>query len=169
MPEVDGITATERLREIAPHVSVTMLSIHGDGTTRVQAREAGADASVEKQTSVEDLLAEICWAKRRLSSGDRSPQHPKDTWSSDYAWYLGYIGDPASGDFRNPLVHMRFGEMVHHMEVTLVQEQGRWLIDDVKSWTEWIWKLALIEFSFTTSPLPVHNFFASMWHNDVKR
>lgn len=73
MPEMDGITATKRLRELAPHVSVVMLSIHGDSATRVLAREAGAAAFVEKQASVEDLLAEIRRVVRRLPSDDRSP------------------------------------------------------------------------------------------------
>jgi DNA-binding NarL/FixJ family response regulator len=59
MPEMDGITATERLREFAPSVSVVMLSILGDAVTQVLAREAGAAAFVEKQASVELLLAEI--------------------------------------------------------------------------------------------------------------
>jgi DNA-binding NarL/FixJ family response regulator len=83
MPEMDGITATKRLRELAPFVSVVMLSILGDSATRVQAREAGAAAFVEKQTSVEDLLAEIRRAARRPSSENRSSQHPADTRPSD--------------------------------------------------------------------------------------
>ncbi|MEA3340459.1 MAG: response regulator transcription factor [Chloroflexota bacterium] len=57
MPEMDGITATERLGEMSPHVTVVMLSIHGDAATR--ARTAGAAAFVEKQGAVETLLAEI--------------------------------------------------------------------------------------------------------------
>jgi DNA-binding NarL/FixJ family response regulator len=59
MPEMDGITATERLREMSPHVTVVMLSIHGDAATRARARAAGAAAFVEKQGAVETLLAEI--------------------------------------------------------------------------------------------------------------
>ena len=59
MPEMDGITATKRLRKLAPSVPVVMLSILGDAATRVLAREAGAAAFVEKQASVENLLAEI--------------------------------------------------------------------------------------------------------------
>ena len=59
MPEMDGITATRHLHEVAPLVSVVMLSIHGDTATRAQAREAGAAAFVEKQSSIEVLLAEI--------------------------------------------------------------------------------------------------------------
>jgi len=59
MPEMDGITATERLREMSPHVTVVMLSLHGDAATRAQAYAAGAAAFVEKQGAVEILLAEI--------------------------------------------------------------------------------------------------------------
>ena len=59
MPEMDGITATEWLHEMSPHVTVVMLSVHGDAVTRARARAAGAAAFVEKQGSVETLLAEI--------------------------------------------------------------------------------------------------------------
>ena len=83
MPEMDGITATEHLREVAPLVPVVMLSIHGDGATRARASAAGAAAFVEKQASVEDLLAEIRRAVRRPPPEDHSSQHPVDTWSPD--------------------------------------------------------------------------------------
>ncbi len=59
MPKMDGITATERLREVSPRVTVVMLSIHSDAVTRARAYAAGATALVEKQGSVEILLAEI--------------------------------------------------------------------------------------------------------------
>ena len=59
MPEMDGITAAERLREMSPHVTVVMLSVHGDAITRAQAHTAGAAAFVEKQGAFETLLAEI--------------------------------------------------------------------------------------------------------------
>jgi DNA-binding NarL/FixJ family response regulator len=83
MPEMDGITATRRLHELAPQISVVMLSIHGDSATRVEAREAGAAAFVEKQASVEELLAEIRRAVRRSPSDDHSSQRPVDTQSTD--------------------------------------------------------------------------------------
>jgi DNA-binding NarL/FixJ family response regulator len=73
MPKMDGITATRRLRELAPFVSVVMLSIHGDSATRMEAREAGAAAFVEKQASVEELLAEIRRAVEEQPPGLAGP------------------------------------------------------------------------------------------------
>lgn len=64
MPEMDGITATERLHEVAPQVAVVMLSLHGDAATRARARAASAAAFVEKQGAVDILLAEIRRAAR---------------------------------------------------------------------------------------------------------
>ena len=62
MPEMDGITATERLCELIPPVSVVILSIHSDTDTRTRARAAGAKAFVEKRGSVEGLLDAIRFA-----------------------------------------------------------------------------------------------------------
>jgi DNA-binding NarL/FixJ family response regulator len=59
MPGLDGIRATERLREPAPLVAVVVLSTHNDTTTKARACAAGALASVEKQGSIEALLQEI--------------------------------------------------------------------------------------------------------------
>ena len=59
MPEMDGITATQRLHEMMPQVGVVMLSIHGDADTRARAEAAGARAFVEKQGADETLLAAI--------------------------------------------------------------------------------------------------------------
>ncbi|MBN2391197.1 MAG: response regulator transcription factor [Anaerolineae bacterium] len=59
MPEMDGITATQRLHEMMPHVGIVMLSIHGDADTRARAKAAGARAFVEKQGADEVLLTAI--------------------------------------------------------------------------------------------------------------
>jgi DNA-binding NarL/FixJ family response regulator len=68
MPEMDGITATARLCEVTPLVSVVMLSIHADANTRARAEAAGAVALVAKQDSVEQLLDTI----RRTAQGARN-------------------------------------------------------------------------------------------------
>ena len=65
---IDGIAAAARIREVAPTTRLVMLTIHGDAATRARARAAGAVAFVEKQASVEDLLAEI----RRAKAGTRA-------------------------------------------------------------------------------------------------
>ena len=59
MPQMDGISATELLRVLAPQVGVVMLSIHGDAETRTRAQAAGAAAFVEKQGADETLLIAI--------------------------------------------------------------------------------------------------------------
>jgi len=68
MPGMNGITATEHLREVVPLVPVVMLSIHGDAATRARACAAGAAAFVEKQASVEDLLCTIRRVGQRFAS-----------------------------------------------------------------------------------------------------
>jgi two-component system response regulator NreC len=59
MKRLDGISATERLREVVPDVSVVILTIHSDAVTQARAMAAGAAAFVEKTGSIESLLAEI--------------------------------------------------------------------------------------------------------------
>lgn len=59
MPQMDGISATQMLRDLTPQVGVVMLSIHGDAETRERAEAAGAVAFVEKQGPDMLLLAAI--------------------------------------------------------------------------------------------------------------
>lgn len=67
MPEMDGITATQRLHEMMPQVGVVMLSIHGDADTRARAEAAGARAFVEKQDADETLLTAIRGAAHEVA------------------------------------------------------------------------------------------------------
>ena len=68
MPKMDGIAATKRLHEIAPHIAVVILTIHGNTDTRTKAQKAGAKAFVEKQASATDLLTAI----RRIAQVDKN-------------------------------------------------------------------------------------------------
>jgi DNA-binding NarL/FixJ family response regulator len=63
--EGDGIQAIRQMRALAPGCAVVVLTMHGGGTSRARALEAGAQAFIEKQGGVERLLAEI----RRLAPG----------------------------------------------------------------------------------------------------
>lgn len=56
MPGMDGITATEELRRIAPASAVVILSIHEDAQTRARAQAAGAAAFVGKHEGPDALL-----------------------------------------------------------------------------------------------------------------
>jgi len=59
MPNMDGITATEALRVLAPDTQVVILSVHDNKATRVQAFAAGAVAFIAKHEPAEALLDAI--------------------------------------------------------------------------------------------------------------
>jgi DNA-binding NarL/FixJ family response regulator len=57
--DASGITAVQRIRQVAPHSAVVALSLHGDADTRARAKAAGAQAFVEKESGAGHLLEEI--------------------------------------------------------------------------------------------------------------
>jgi DNA-binding NarL/FixJ family response regulator len=59
MPRMDGIAATAALRQVAPRIVVVLLSLYDDVATRSRAQEAGALAFVQKQGTMDSLLAAI--------------------------------------------------------------------------------------------------------------
>ena len=63
MPEMDGITATRRLRELAPSVPVILYTAYIDDGIEAQAREAGAALVLGKVEGLEQLersISEMC-------------------------------------------------------------------------------------------------------------
>jgi len=67
MPDMDGLTATKKLSEVAPLASVVMLSIHDDALIRAQSYATGAVAFVGKQEDFAYLLDAI---RRAADKGD---------------------------------------------------------------------------------------------------
>ena len=63
MPVMDGIAATQALREQDPASTVVLLSIHDDAATQARAHVAGAAGFVSKCGGVESLITAI----RRLA------------------------------------------------------------------------------------------------------
>ncbi len=59
MPQMDGIAAVERLKEVLPGTPVVVLSIHDDADTKNRAFQAGAAAFVEKRVLSNRLSAAI--------------------------------------------------------------------------------------------------------------
>jgi len=59
MPDIDGITLIQLLRQVAPHCLVIILTLHDDAATRQRALDAGAAAFVAKQAGVAPLLEAI--------------------------------------------------------------------------------------------------------------
>lgn len=65
MPAMDGIAATQALRESAPGVVVVVLSLYDDAAVRERAARAGAFAFVAKHAPPDELIAAIRQAAER--------------------------------------------------------------------------------------------------------
>jgi len=59
MPRMNGIRATERIKNEFPHVRIIGLSMHGEREHGTAIRRAGADAFLNKGGAGEELLAAI--------------------------------------------------------------------------------------------------------------
>lgn len=67
MPNMDGLELTRRLTQTTK-IPILILSVRGEERTKVQALDAGADDYVTKPFSMEELLARVRAALRRLAS-----------------------------------------------------------------------------------------------------
>ncbi len=59
MPDMDGITATERIRHIAPHTQIVILSVQGDPNYMRRAMLAGARDFLTKPPTIDELVSAI--------------------------------------------------------------------------------------------------------------
>lgn len=73
MPNMDGITATEAMRELVPDTKVVILTVHDNKATRVQAFAAGAVAFIAKHEPAEALLEAIYGAVGRNEESAHVP------------------------------------------------------------------------------------------------
>ena len=72
LPDIDGIEVIEKIRTWS-HMSIIVVSARTELTDKIQALDAGADDYISKPFSVEELLARIRAASRRISLlSDRS-------------------------------------------------------------------------------------------------
>jgi DNA-binding NarL/FixJ family response regulator len=69
MPDMDGVMAIQRLRDVAPAAGIVVLTLRGDRETRARVQEAGAQAFIEKLGGTEALLQAI----RDLAPHSREP------------------------------------------------------------------------------------------------
>ncbi len=59
MPELNGIEATRRIRDISPHIRVLALSVHRDSVYVREIIRAGAEGYLLKESADTDLLAAV--------------------------------------------------------------------------------------------------------------
>jgi len=60
MPRQDGLTATRRLREVAPDTVVAVVTAHRDPDWVVRATQAGASAFIPKDGSLAEMIDVLC-------------------------------------------------------------------------------------------------------------
>ncbi len=63
LPRLDGIAATQQIKQSLPHVHIVMLTSHTSETEVIAALSSGADAYCIKGTNVDRLLAAIAAAR----------------------------------------------------------------------------------------------------------
>lgn len=73
MPEMDGIELCREIRKISA-VPIIVLSVKGEERTKIEALDAGADDYVTKPFSIDELMARIRAALRRISSEKTSEE-----------------------------------------------------------------------------------------------
>ena len=101
MPEMSGLSLCRAIRRISP-VPIIVLSVRGEESTKVDALDAGADDYVTKPFGMEELMARIRAALRRV---------PVDSGDEDDAAIILESGD-FSVDLETYTVKVR-GEAVH--------------------------------------------------------
>ena len=68
MPDMDGIELCREIRKVS-QLPVIVLSVKGEERTKVEALDAGADDYVTKPFGIDELLARVRAALRRLPDG----------------------------------------------------------------------------------------------------
>ena len=71
MPEMGGLTLCREIRKISK-VPIIVLSVKGEESTKVDALDAGADDYVTKPFGMDELMARIRAALRRVAAGPAS-------------------------------------------------------------------------------------------------
>jgi DNA-binding NarL/FixJ family response regulator len=96
LPRLDGIAATQKIKEALPDVHIVMLTSHTTENEVIGALSSGADAYCVKGTSVESLLAAISAAQEGASYLDpqvarRVMDHLKAPVTTDESVAIGQL------------------------------------------------------------------------------
>jgi len=92
MPDMDGLEATRRLRQMFPKTQVLALSVHDDKQYFMQMLAAGASGYLTKQAAADELVAAI----RAIAQGQVYLQPALARWLIED--YQRLSADPAAGE-----------------------------------------------------------------------
>jgi len=92
MPDMDGLEATRRLRQLFPKTQVLALSVHDDKQYFMQMLAAGASGYLTKQAAADELVAAI----RAVAQGQVYLQPALARWLIED--YQRLSADPAAGE-----------------------------------------------------------------------
>ncbi len=101
MPHMDGVELCRRIREVST-VPIIVLSVKGEDKTKVEALDSGADDYVTKPFSMDELMARVRVALRRVGS----------------AVGTGAIASFDAGDFRIDMDARRVHTRGHEIRLT---------------------------------------------------
>jgi DNA-binding NarL/FixJ family response regulator len=73
MPRLNGLEATQAIKQVCPEVRVLVLSAYADAGLSEDAAAAGADGYVVKGSPYEALLAKVLDASRLATGADPQP------------------------------------------------------------------------------------------------
>ena len=84
MPGQDGLTATRRIREVAPNAVVAVVTAHRDQDWIIRAAQAGACAFIPKNGSLSEMIDVLrrvrpgrCWSRPRRTRRATTARRPK--------------------------------------------------------------------------------------------
>lgn len=93
MPEMDGLEATRRLKELCPQAHILALTVHEDKQYLFEMMAAGASGYLTKQSAAEDLVAAV----HTVASGNIYLQPALARWLlDDYRRLLNRVAETAA-------------------------------------------------------------------------
>lgn len=111
LPELDGLEVCRRLRAIFPLIYIIMLTARSSEVDRVVGLEVGADDYVTKPFSLQELIARVRAALRRLRLTEEQA-HAPDDHAEDVLRFDNLVIDPVRRDVRKEgtLLHLTVRE-----------------------------------------------------------
>lgn len=135
MPEMDGLTMCQRIREVNEHVPVVMLTAQGREEDIVAGLEVGADEYITKPFKAQELLARLAAILRRQRAWAERPESPPTTYAD------GYLGvDMGSRQVTVEGRPVRLTPIEYRLLTLLIQNAGRVLTNRQILESVWGWE-----------------------------